>query len=73
MLLGKTPMPNLSGSPIGDVTWLDDGEHFLQRKEERTSQGPRRERPIAAATVRMRKKSRRRCAALPDDRQRRRR
>ncbi len=33
MLLGKKPMPNLSGSPIGDVTWLDDGEHFLQRKD----------------------------------------
>ena len=35
MLLGKKPLPNLSGSPIGDVTWLDDGEHFLQRKEGR--------------------------------------
>jgi dipeptidyl-peptidase-4 len=34
MLLGKTPMPNLSGWPIGDAIWLDDGEHFLQRKEE---------------------------------------
>ncbi len=33
MLLGKKPMPNLSGSPTGDVTWLDDGEHFLQRKD----------------------------------------
>ncbi len=33
MLLGKKPMPNLSGSPIGDVTWLEDGEHFLQRKD----------------------------------------
>ncbi len=33
MVLGKTPLPNLSGSPIGDVTWLEDGEHFLQRKE----------------------------------------
>ncbi len=33
MLLGKKPMPNLSGSLIDDVVWLDDGEHFLQRKE----------------------------------------
>jgi dipeptidyl aminopeptidase/acylaminoacyl peptidase len=35
MLLGKKDMPNLSGSPIGDVTWLEDGEHFLQRKDGR--------------------------------------
>jgi dipeptidyl aminopeptidase/acylaminoacyl peptidase len=34
MLIGKTPLPNLAGSPIGDVTWLEDGEHFLQRKED---------------------------------------
>jgi len=34
MLLGKKPLPNLSGSLIDDVTWLDDGEHFLQRKED---------------------------------------
>jgi dipeptidyl-peptidase-4 len=33
MLLGKKPLPNLSGSPMDDVTWLDDGEHFLQRKD----------------------------------------
>jgi dipeptidyl aminopeptidase/acylaminoacyl peptidase len=33
MLLGKKPLPNLSGSPIGDVTWLEDGEHFLQSKD----------------------------------------
>ncbi len=33
MLIGKKPMPNLSGSPMSDVTWLDDGEHFLQRKD----------------------------------------
>jgi dipeptidyl aminopeptidase/acylaminoacyl peptidase len=33
MLLGKKPLPNLSGSPIADPIWLDDGEHFLQRKE----------------------------------------
>ncbi|HEY7326747.1 MAG TPA: DPP IV N-terminal domain-containing protein [Gemmataceae bacterium] len=32
MLLGKKPLPNLSGSPIGDVSWLDDGEHFLLSK-----------------------------------------
>lgn len=36
MLLGKKSMPNLSGSPISDVTWLDDGEHFLQRKDGQT-------------------------------------
>jgi dipeptidyl-peptidase-4 len=35
MLLGKKSMPNLSGSPIADVKWLDDGEHFLQRKDGR--------------------------------------
>lgn len=35
MVLGKKPLPNLSGSPIADVKWLDDGEHFLQRKEGR--------------------------------------
>ncbi|HTU22683.1 MAG TPA: S9 family peptidase [Gemmataceae bacterium] len=33
MLLGKKDMPNLSGSPIADVAWLDDGEHFLHSKE----------------------------------------
>ncbi|MHB1425570.1 MAG: DPP IV N-terminal domain-containing protein [Gemmataceae bacterium] len=33
MLLGNKEMPNLSGSPIADVKWLDDGEHFLQRKD----------------------------------------
>jgi dipeptidyl-peptidase-4 len=33
MLLGKKSMPNLSGSPIGDVKWLDDGAHFLQSKD----------------------------------------
>ncbi|HTU91771.1 MAG TPA: DPP IV N-terminal domain-containing protein, partial [Gemmataceae bacterium] len=35
MLLGKKPLPNLSGSPLADVTWLEDGEHFLQRKDGR--------------------------------------
>lgn len=35
MLLGKKPMPNLSGSPMKDVTWLDDGQHFLQLKDGR--------------------------------------
>ncbi len=25
--------PNFNGSPIGGVTWLDDGEHFLQSRE----------------------------------------
>jgi dipeptidyl-peptidase-4 len=33
MLLGKKEMPNLSGTPMADITWLDAGEHFLQRKE----------------------------------------
>ncbi|MBX3377412.1 MAG: DPP IV N-terminal domain-containing protein [Phycisphaeraceae bacterium] len=27
--------PNFNGSPIGGVTWLDDGEHFLQSKDGR--------------------------------------
>lgn len=35
MLLGKKDMPNLSGAPLTDVTWLDDGENFLQLKEGR--------------------------------------
>ena len=35
MLVGKKAMPNLSGSLIADITWLDDGEHFLQRKDGR--------------------------------------
>ncbi len=35
MLLGKKSMPNLSGTPLADVTWLDDGEHFLERKDGR--------------------------------------
>jgi dipeptidyl aminopeptidase/acylaminoacyl peptidase len=26
---------NFSGSPVGGLTWLDDGEHFLQTKEGR--------------------------------------
>lgn len=25
--------PNLGGSPIGGITWLEDGEHFLQVKD----------------------------------------
>ncbi|HEY7154985.1 MAG TPA: DPP IV N-terminal domain-containing protein, partial [Gemmataceae bacterium] len=33
MLVGKKPLPNLSGSPIADPIWLDDGEHFIQSKE----------------------------------------
>ena len=33
MLLDIGRMPNLSGSPISDVTWQEDGEHFLQRKD----------------------------------------
>jgi dipeptidyl-peptidase-4 len=35
VLLGKKPLPNLSGAPMADATWLDDGEHFLQRKDGR--------------------------------------
>jgi dipeptidyl aminopeptidase/acylaminoacyl peptidase len=25
--------PNFSGSPVGGITWLEDGQHFLQNKE----------------------------------------
>ncbi len=35
MLIGKKKLPNLSGTPMTDVVWLDDGEHFLQRKDGR--------------------------------------
>jgi dipeptidyl aminopeptidase/acylaminoacyl peptidase len=27
--------PNFAGAPVSGLTWLDDGEHFLQRKEGR--------------------------------------
>lgn len=27
--------PNLTGSPVGGLAWLDDGEHFLQMKDGR--------------------------------------
>ncbi|HZY90119.1 MAG TPA: S9 family peptidase, partial [Gemmataceae bacterium] len=30
---GRGRGPNLSGTPLRDVTWLEDGEHFLQHKE----------------------------------------
>jgi len=30
---GEGRAPNLSGSPVGGVEWLEDGEHFIQRKE----------------------------------------
>jgi dipeptidyl aminopeptidase/acylaminoacyl peptidase len=49
MVLGKKALPNLSGEPLGssgqfagrgrfaaparDLIWLEDGEHFLQRKD----------------------------------------
>ncbi|HEV3238728.1 MAG TPA: M14 family metallopeptidase, partial [Gemmataceae bacterium] len=33
MVYGKEPMPNLHGNPVGGLTWLEDGEHFLQIKE----------------------------------------
>jgi len=26
-------LPNLHGNPVGNLTWLDDGEHFLQTKQ----------------------------------------
>jgi dipeptidyl aminopeptidase/acylaminoacyl peptidase len=32
MLLGAGPPPNLGGNPVAGLTWLDDGEHFLQVK-----------------------------------------
>lgn len=28
--------PNLSGSPVSGLSWRDDGEHFLQRKDGKT-------------------------------------
>jgi dipeptidyl aminopeptidase/acylaminoacyl peptidase len=33
VLGGRGRMLNLSGSPISPPTWLEDGEHFLQRKD----------------------------------------
>lgn len=33
MFYGKEPMPNLQGNPVGGLTWLEDGEHFLQIKD----------------------------------------
>src|SRR5205823_3818324 len=27
--------PNFAGNPVGAITWLDDGEHFLQVKDNR--------------------------------------
>jgi dipeptidyl aminopeptidase/acylaminoacyl peptidase len=34
-LYGAGPRPNFSGSPVLGLTWLDDGEHFLQQKDNR--------------------------------------
>jgi dipeptidyl aminopeptidase/acylaminoacyl peptidase len=34
-LYGAGGPPNYSGSPVGGIGWLDDGEHFLQMKEGR--------------------------------------
>jgi dipeptidyl aminopeptidase/acylaminoacyl peptidase len=34
-LYGVGPRPNFAGSPVSGITWLEDGEHFLQRKENR--------------------------------------
>lgn len=28
-------LPNLYGTPVANLTWLDDGEHFLQVKEKK--------------------------------------
>lgn len=33
-MLFRNP-PSFSGNPVGGLTWLDDGEHFLQAKENR--------------------------------------
>ncbi len=30
---GGERAPNLSGSPVGGIEWLEDGEHFIQRKD----------------------------------------
>jgi dipeptidyl-peptidase 4 len=35
MLYGTGPRPNFNGVPVSGLTWLEDGEHFLQRKEGR--------------------------------------
>src|SRR5262249_15625608 len=32
---GGRPSVNLSGSPVRDLTWLEDGEHFLQVRDRR--------------------------------------
>src|SRR5262249_38351462 len=29
---GPGQPPNFNGNPVGGITWLDDGEHFLQNK-----------------------------------------
>jgi dipeptidyl aminopeptidase/acylaminoacyl peptidase len=34
-LFGPAPPPNFNGAPVSGLTWLDDGEHFLQTKEGR--------------------------------------
>src|SRR5262249_29259338 len=34
-LYGGMPRPNFSGSPVSGLTWLADGEQFLQAKEGR--------------------------------------
>jgi len=32
-LYGADPRPNFSGAVVSGLTWLDDGDHFLQRKD----------------------------------------
>jgi dipeptidyl-peptidase 4 len=43
-LMFRNP-PNFAGNPVGGITWLDDGEHFLQVKDNRLYK-------VAAATGR---------------------
>ncbi|MEX2217598.1 MAG: DPP IV N-terminal domain-containing protein [Phycisphaerales bacterium] len=33
---GSDRTPNLNGSPLGGLSWLEDGEHYLQSREGRT-------------------------------------
>ncbi len=32
----KRPAPDLAGTPVGGLSWREDGEHFLQRKDGKT-------------------------------------
>jgi dipeptidyl-peptidase-4 len=42
----KRPAPDLAGSPVGGLSWREDGEHYLQRKDGKTWR-------VQAATGRM--------------------